>query len=135
MGIEVDGQLMGRVLHLPVSSAAGETAALRAQVVEVLGQRRAELVEEMSAAVRRAGLAAVLEIGGVALERRLDDSAGIVLAAWELRRPLHVTELDALRALGIALGRSGMPLWRLLSAVQHAARAGWDYAAEQALAV
>jgi hypothetical protein len=135
MGIDVDEKVMGRVLYLPMASAAGETAALRSQVVEVLGQRRAALVEEMAAAVRRAGLGPLLETGGVAVERRLDEAVGITLAAWERRRQLHVAELDALRAFGIAVAHAGIPLWRLLSAVQHAARAGWEYAVEQSLAV
>jgi len=135
MGIDVDEQVMGRVLYLPVGSAAGESAALRAQVVEVLRERRPALVEEMCAGVRRHGLGRLLETGGVALERRLDEAVRITLAAWERRRPLHSVELDALRAIGMAVAHAGIPLWRVLSAVQHAARAGWEYAVEQSLAV
>jgi hypothetical protein len=135
MGIDADEQVMGRLLYLPVGSAAGETAALRRHAVDVLRQRRPTLVEQMSVAVRRSGLAPLLEIGGVAVERRLDEATRMVLAAWERRRPLRMEELDALRDLGTAVGRSGVPLWRLLNAVQCAAGAGWDYAVEQVLAV
>ncbi|HXA28656.1 MAG TPA: hypothetical protein VN193_07890 [Candidatus Angelobacter sp.] len=135
MGIDVDDQIMGRVLFLPVASAAGETAALRGQVLEALRQRRTAVVEEMCAGVRREGLGPLLETGGVALERRLDDAVQVALSAWERRRPLRCAELDALRAVGSTVACAGIPLWRLLDAVQHAARAGWDYVVEQALAV
>jgi hypothetical protein len=135
MGIDVDDQTMGRLLYLPVGTVAGDTVALRREVIAVLRERRVAVVEEMSAAVRRAGLAALLELGHVAVERRLDAAVRTVLDAWEQDRPLRAGELEALRQLGLAVGRTGSPLWRLLSAVHHAARAGWDYAVAQALAV
>jgi hypothetical protein len=135
MGIDADDQVMGRLLHLPLGSAAGDTAALRSEVVAVLRQRQVAVVEEMAAAVRRAGLAALLEVGDVAIERRLDQAVRITLDAWEHERPLNVLELEVLRQMGIAVARAGVPLWRLLTAVQQAARAGWAYAMEQAVAV
>ncbi len=135
MSIDADEQAMGRVLRLPVTSVPGETAALRAEVVEVLGRSYPALVEEMAAAVRRAGLASVLETGGVALERRLAEAARMVIRAWAERRRLRAEELDALGDLGGAVARAGIPLWRLLNGVQVAARAGWEHAVEQAVAV
>ncbi|HZS14081.1 MAG TPA: hypothetical protein VFC09_05735 [Candidatus Dormibacteraeota bacterium] len=135
MGIDVDERMMGRVLHLPISSVPGEGMALRAEVVGALQERRSSLVDAMSAAVRRAGLASLLEVGDVALERRLDGAARVALSVWTHSRPLEGAELEAVRRLGRAVGCTGAPLWRLLSAVQHATRAGWEHAVEQALAV
>jgi hypothetical protein len=135
MSIDAGDHAMGRVLRLPVTSAAGETAALRAEVVEVLRSRRSGLVEEMCGAVRRAGLAPLLETGGVALERRVDQAVGMAFAAWGRGRPPDAAEAEGLRALGAAVARSGVPSWRLLNAVQVAARAGWEYTAEHALFV
>lgn len=135
MGIDADEQVMGRVLRLPATSVPGETVALRTEVVAVLRNRHTALVDEMCAGVRRAGLASVLETGGVALERRLAEAVRIVLGAWERGRPLHAEELDDLRDMGGAVARAGIPLWRLLNAVQTAARAGWEYAVGQAIAV
>jgi hypothetical protein len=135
MSIDVDEQAMGRLLRLPVTSVPGETAALRTEVVQVLSRGYGALVDEMAGAVRRAGLARVLETGGVALERRLAEAARMVIAAWADRRPLHADELDALGRIGTEVGRAGIPLWRLLNGVQVAARAGWDWCVEQAVAV
>jgi hypothetical protein len=131
MSIDADEQAMGRVLRLPVTSVPGETVSLRAEVLEVLRGRRAALVEEMCGAVRRAGLAPLLETGGVALERRVDQAVRAVLEA----RPLSAAEVDDLRALGAAVARAGTPSWRLLNAVQVAARAGWEFTVEHALSV
>jgi hypothetical protein len=135
MGIDAPDETMGRLLFLPVGSVAGDTVALRSEVILVLRERRAAMVEEMATVVRRSGLSHVLELGHVALERRLDAAARTVLGAWEHDRPLRAAELEALRQHGIAVARAGMPLWRLLNAVHHASRAGWDYAVAQAVAV
>jgi len=135
MSIDADEQAMGRVLRLPVTSVPGETAALRAEVVEVLRSRRTSLVDEMCSAVRRAGLAPLLETGGVALERRVDQGVRMAFAAWADGRSPGAAEVDRVRALGAAVARAGIPSWRLLSAVQVAARAGWEYAAEHTLSV
>jgi hypothetical protein len=135
MGIDAQDEVMGRLLFLPGGTLAGDNVALRSEVIVVLRERRLALVEEMAAAVRRAGLAHVLELGQVSLERRLETATRTVLDAWEHDRPLRAAELEALRQHGVAVARAGMPLWRLLNAVHHASRAGWDYAAAQAIAV
>ena len=135
MNIDTDDLATGRILRLPVTSIPGETVALRAEVVAVLRDRHVRLVDEMCVAVRGAGLGPVLETGGVALERRLAEAVRMVLGAWEHGRPLHADELDAVRDLGSAVARAGIPLWRLLNAAQGAARAGWQYAVEHAVAV
>jgi hypothetical protein len=133
MGIDAD--MTGRLLSLPPATAAGESTALRGEVLDRLRLHRVALVEDMAVAVRRAGQAPLLEVGGEALERRLDQAALLALAAWEDCRPLRSPELDALRRVGAAVARSGIPLWRVLGAVQLAARAGWDHVVAQALAV
>lgn len=135
MGIDAQDEVMGRLLFLPVGTVAGDTVALRSEVIVVLRERRLAMVEEMATAVRRAGLAHVLEMGHIGLERRLDAAVRTVLDAWEHDRPLRADELEALRHHGIAVARAGIPLWRLLNAVHHASRAGWDYAVAQAVAV
>lgn len=136
MGIDVDEQAMGRVLYLPVGTVAGDAVALRCEVVGVLGAQRPTIVAEMATAVRRAGLAAILELGQRgALEHRLHAAVGTVIECWEQDRPLRAAELEALRQLGMAVARAGMPLWQLLKAVHHAARAGWDCAVALAIGV
>jgi len=140
MGIEViDGergtQQMGKLLRLPVTTAAGEAAALRAELVTRLRERRGAVVEEMAEAVHRAGLTPVLGVGQVPVAQRLDVAVRIMLAAWERHRALEAAELDALADLGADVARAGVPLWRLLSAVHHAGRAGWHCALEQATLV
>jgi hypothetical protein len=126
---------MGRLLSLPVRSAAGEAALLRRELIASLRDRRAPVVEEMVDAVQRAGLVPALQVGGVPAGRRLDPAVQIMLAAWEHNRPLHPVELDALRDLGREVAAAGMPLWRLLSAVQVAAQAGWQCAVQHAVPV
>jgi hypothetical protein len=128
-------QAMGILLRFPLGSVAGDTTALRREVVSALRERRAQAVEEMDAALKRAGLAGVLELGPTPVELRLDSVARIVLAAWEHNRPLRSTDLEELRHLAVTVARAGVPLSRLLAAVNVAARAGWEYAADQAVAV
>lgn len=128
-----EAQPMGRLLQLPLHTAAGDAAAVRAELVARLRERRAAVVEEMCEAVHRAGLVGVLSVGQQSLAQRLDQAVVIMLAAWEHGRPLHAAELDALAALGGEVAAAGVPLWRLLSAVHHASRAGWQYALEHAL--
>jgi hypothetical protein len=125
----------GKLLHLPVTTLAGEAAALRTELVARLDERRGAIVEEMAEALDRAGLTGVLEAGGEPIATRLDVALRIVLSAWEHHRPLHAIELDALAAIGAAAAKSGVPLWRLLSAVQQAGRAGWHYTVGHAVAL
>lgn len=140
MGIEViEGERgtepMGKLLRLPITTTAGEAAALRAELVARLRERRGTVVTEMAEAVHRAGLTPVLGVGEVPVAERLDVAVRIMLAAWEHHRPLEAVELDALADLGADVARAGVPLWRLLNAVHHASRAGWHYALDQAVAV
>ncbi len=128
-------EIVGKLLYLPIRSAAGEAALLRAELVERLQERRSTVVEEMVDALHRAGLATVLQVGQTHVAERLDQAVVIMLAAWEHHRPLHAVELDALAALGAEVARAGIPLWRLLSAVHQASRAGWQYVLEHALAL
>ena len=125
----------GKLLQLPLNTIAGEAAALRAELVARLRERRGAIVEEMAEALHGAGLTPVLEVGGVPVAERLDAALRIVLATWEHHRPLHATELDALADLGAAAAGAGVPLWRLLSAVQQASRAGWHYTVGHAVAL
>lgn len=129
------GETLGKLLHLPITTAAGDVAALRAELVERLRERRTAVIEEMVDAVQRAGLATVLQVGNVALAHRLDQAVGIMLDAWEHRRPLRGAELEEIAELGAAVARSGVPVWRLLSTVQQATRAAWQYVLEHALAL
>ncbi len=126
---------MGRLLQLPLHTLAGDAAAARAELLVRLRERRGALVEEMAEAVHRCGAANVLQVGTMTLLERMEVACDIVLAAWEHHRPLTATELDALAALGGEVAAAGMPLWRLLTAVQHAARGGWQYALEHTLAL
>jgi hypothetical protein len=132
---ELGTEQTGKLLQLPLNSVAGDAAAMRAELVALLRERGTTAVEEMVEALHRAGLAPILQVGAVPLAERLGDGVRIALAAWEHHRPLHATELDALADLGCEVARAGIPLWRLLSAVQNAARAGWQYALEHALAL
>jgi hypothetical protein len=126
---------MGVLLHLPAGTVAGDSAALRAELVHALRQRRPVAVDEMVQAVSRAGLTGLLDVGDLAIEQRLDAAVGITLSAWERNRTLQASELEELRTLGAAVARAGVPLWRLLTAVQSAAQAGWQYAVEHAVAL
>src|SRR5690348_8061225 len=113
MGIDVrndERETTGKLLFLPISSAPGDAASLRAELVGQLRERRAAVVEEMIDALHRAGLATVLQVGERRVAERLDIAAGIMLAAWEHHRPLHVAELDALAELGAEVARAGVPL-------------------------
>src|SRR5258707_9581239 len=93
---ELDTEPAGKLLQLPLNSLAGDAAAMRAELVARLRERRSAVVEEMVEAVYGGGLAPVLQVGGVPLAERLDAGVRIALAAWEHHRPLHATELDAL---------------------------------------
>jgi hypothetical protein len=139
MDAEIGGrdanERMGVLLHLPAGTIAGDSAALRAELVQALRARRPVAVEEMVAAVHRAGLAGLLDVGDLAIEQRLDAAVRITLSAWERNRALQAGELEELRTLGAAVARAGVPLWRLLTAVQSAAQAGWQYAVEHAVAL
>jgi hypothetical protein len=128
-------QPMGVLLRFPLGSVAGDTTALRREVVSALRERRPQAVEEMAAALKRAGLAGVLELGPTPVELRLDSVARVTLAAWEHNRSLRTTDLEELRHLAVIVARAGVPLSRLLASVNVAARAGWEYAADQAVAV
>lgn len=125
----------GKLLHLPVNTLAGDAAALRTELVAQLRERCSTVVDEMADALQRSGLAPVLRLGEFSVTELLDAGQRIALAAWEDHRPISAAELDAIAALGNAVARAEVPLYRLLSAVQQAARAGWQFAVEMALAL
>ena len=131
----MNDELMGRVLRLPTGTPAGDAAAMRAELVACLGERRPVVVEEMVDAVRRAGLAHLLEVGGVAVERRFDDAVRLALRSWADDRPLQTVDIATLRELGATAAAAGVPLARLLTAVNRATRAGWEYALDHAVAL
>jgi len=135
MSIEVEDPPMGKLLTLPIRTVAGEAALLRREVLASLAERRAAVVADMVEAVDRAGLTALLQVGEVPIAERVDAAAQIMLAAWDHSRPLGAVELDALRELGRDVAAAGVPLWRLLTAVQAAAQAGWQYTVEHIVAL